>query len=711
MEAEVAVEMTRALNLKRLLQPRHIAVFGGRPAAEVVRQCRRIGFAGEIWPVHPRHDEVHGLRCYRSVAELPQAPDASFVALPREVSVELVAALAQRGAGGVVCYASGFAEVGGDGVLLQQQLIRAAETMALVGPNCYGVLNYLDGAALWPDEHGGQHVERGVAIVAQSGNIGINLTMQRRGLPIAYLVTLGNQAGIGLAEAIDGLLDDERVSAIGLHIEGLGDAAAFSRAALKALQRGVPLVALKCGSSSAGARIALSHTSSLAGSDSLHDALFERYAVARVHEPAGLIETLKLLHRHPGLPGRRIISASCSGGEAALLADLAEAAGLQMPALPPQPQARLQALLGDKVHVANPLDYHTYIWGNKTAQTGCFAAMMDCRFDMHLLVLDLPRRDRCDGRDWAGTLDAFVAAQGQTGAPAAVLSSLPENLPDATAQRLLDAGIVPLQGLRDAMAALAAAARFGALRASSEMPQPLCALAVPSTDTESTLLDEWDSKRQLAAFGLAVPTGQAVAAAEVQAIADQLGYPVVLKAVGAALAHKTELGAVRLNLKDAPALAAALQAMRGLSQRFLVERMTTDAVAELIIGVQRDPQFGLALTVGAGGVLVELLKDAATLLLPTTREAVLQALQSLRCWPLLAGFRGRPPGDVDAVLDAVMAVASYAQQHAANLLELDVNPLLVRPGNPAERTGGGPGAVAVDALIRFGAGNDGAGHG
>lgn len=690
----------RRRNFRRLLRPRHIAVFGGAPAAEAVRQCRRFGFTGPIWPVHPRHDEVYGLRCFRSVAELPQAPDASFIALPREASVEVVAGLAQCGAGGAVCYASGFAEVGGNGVLLQQQLVDAAEAMALVGPNCYGVLNGLDGAALWPDEHGARRVERGVAVVAQSGNIGLNLTMQRRGLPLAYLVTLGNQAGIGLAEAIEGLLDDERVSAIGLHIEGLGDVAAFSRAALKALQRGVPLVALKCGRSAAGARIALSHTSSLAGADGLHDALFERYAVARVNDPAALVETLKLMHVHPTLPGRRLVTASCSGGEAALMADLAEAHGLQMPEPPPAARAQLEAVLGERVHVSNPLDYHTYVWGRKPEQTACFEALMACGFDMHMLVLDLPRRDRCEGRDWTTTLEGFVAAQRRSGAPAAVLATLPENLPEAEAQRLIDAGIAPLHGAREAMAALAAAARFGALRSATELPAPLAAVpALP--DEGATVLDEWTSKRRLAASGLAVPDGQLVTAAEVIAAAEQIGYPVVLKATGAALAHKTELGAVRLNIADAGALSAALEGMRHLSPRFLVERMARDAVAELIVGVQRDPQFGLALTVGAGGVLVELLKDAATLLLPTTRGAVLEALQSLRCWPLLQGFRGRPAGDVDAVLDAVMTVAAFAERHAAELLELDVNPLLVRPLDRPDRLG--PGALAVDALIRNGA--------
>jgi acyl-CoA synthetase (NDP forming) len=678
-------------NLHRLLKPRHIAVFGGAPAAEVVRQCLRIGFAGEIWPVHPRHDSVEGLHCWRSVADLPDAPDASFVALPREASIEVVAALARRGAGGAVAYASGFAEVGDEGAALQAKLVSAAQDMALIGPNCYGVLNGLDGAALWPDQHGGQRVARGVAIVAQSGNIGINLTMQRRALPLAYLVALGNQAGTGLADAIDGLLDDPRVSAIGLHIEGLGDVAAFSRVALRALECGVPLVALKCGGSAVGAQIAMSHTSSLAGADALCDALFRRLGIARVHEPAALVETLKLLHVHGALAGPRIVTASCSGGEASLAADLAEPRGLQLPPLPETARAPLQALLGDRVHVANPLDYHTYIWGDLAALTQCFAALMTCRFDLHLLVLDLPRSDRCSDRDWRTALDAFVAAQRLRGAPAAVVSSLPEGLPEAQAQALLAAGIAPMQGMAHAFDAIAASAAIGAARRRRDTLLPLDA-PQPSHGQVRTL-DEWASKQALARFGVPVPRGQAVAPAEAVACAESLGYPVVVKAVASELAHKTEAGAVCLNLGDAAAVQAAVDRLSCLSRRLLVEAMQRGAVAELIVGVQRDAQFGLALTVGAGGVLVELLQDSTTLLLPATRDDIRQALKSLRLWPLLAGYRGREAGDVDAALDAIEAVASFARHHAHRLHELDVNPLLVLPP--------GRGVVAVDALIRW----------
>ena len=689
---ESAMRGAARARLQRLLSPRHIAVFGGAAAAEVVRQCRKLGFAGAIWPVHPRHATVEGLPCFADVAALPQAPDASFIAVPREATVAVVAQLAARGAGGAICYASGFSEIGGVGVALQQQLVSAAAGMALVGPNCYGLLNYLDGVALWPDQHGGQRLKRGVAIVTQSGNIGLNLTMQRRHLPLAYLITVGNQAGEPMDAIVDTLLQDARVTAIGLHIEGLGDVAAFSRVALRALAQGVPLVALKSGSSVLGARTTMSHTSSLAGSDRLYDALFARCGVARVFDPSGLIETLKLLHVHGSLAGTRITSASCSGGEASLVADLAQPRGLQMPDMPASAQRRLQAVLGDRVSVGNPLDYHTYIWGDAAAQTECFSGLLDCGFDMHLLVLDFPRHDRCDAATWQTTVDAFVAAQRHSGGAACVVSSLAEGLSEAQARQLLDHGIAPMQGIAECLDAIAHAAAIGAARLRVAATRPLAPLrALRGSGAE--LLDEASAKSALAAFGLPVPTGAVLDADAAAAYAERLGFPVVVKAVCAQLAHKTEAGGVRLNLQDAQQVRTAVAAMASLSERFLVEQMACDAVAEIIVGVHRDPQFGLALTLGAGGVLVELLKDSVTLLLPAGRPEVAAALQSLKVCRLLDGYRGRPAGDVGALIDAVLAVLAYAQAHEATLLELDVNPVLVLPA--------GRGVLAVDALIRI----------
>jgi acyl-CoA synthetase (NDP forming) len=225
-------------SLTRLLRPRSITVVGGRPAAEVIRQSDRIGFTGDIWPIHPKLTEIEGRRAYRSVAELPDAPDAAFVAVNRMLTVDVIGDLAARGAGGAICYAAGFSESGADGKGLQSALIRAAGAMPFLGPNCYGLINYLDNVLLWPDQHGGRQVARGVAIVTQSGNIGLNFTMQKRALPIAYLATLGNQAAVGLSAVIAAMLDDDRVTAIGLHIEGIDDPPALAAAMVRARQKG-----------------------------------------------------------------------------------------------------------------------------------------------------------------------------------------------------------------------------------------------------------------------------------------------------------------------------------------------------------------------------------------------------------------------------------------------------------------------------------------
>ena len=249
-----------------------------------------------------------------------------------------------------------------------------------------------------------------------------------------------------------------------------------------------------------------------------------------------------------------------------------------------------------------------------------------------------------------------------------------------------------MQGIAECLDAIAHAAAIGAARLRVAATRPLAPLrALRGSGAE--LLDEAGAKSALAAFGLPVPTGAVLDADAAAAYAERLGFPVVVKAVCAQLAHKTEAGGVRLNLQDAQQVRTAVAAMASLSERFLVEQMACDAVAEIIVGVHRDPQFGLALTLGAGGVLVELLKDSVTLLLPAGRQEITAALQSLKVYRLLDGYRGRPAGDVSALIDAVLAVLAYAQTHEATLLELDVNPVLVLPA--------GRGVLAVDALIRI----------
>ncbi|MFE9330401.1 acetate--CoA ligase family protein [Streptomyces sp. NPDC006925] len=687
-----------AHSLGRLLNPRHIAVYGGASAAAAVRRCRALGFAGELWPVHPRRDHIEGLPCHRSTTELPAAPDAAYLAVPAEATVEILAELAGRGAGGAVCHASGFAEDGPRGAALEDALRAAAGEMPVIGPNCLGVLNYLDGTALWADQHGGVRTGNGVAVITQSGNIGQNITMQRRALPLAYLINAGNGAVTGVPELIEALLDDPRVTAIGLHLEGIADPDGFARAALAALRRGVPVVALKTGSSELGAQTAMSHTSSLAGSDVLCEALFRRTGVARVAEVGTFVETLKLLHVHGPLSGppdpagrTRITSASCSGGEAALLADTAQLHGVELPPLPERSAARLRHVLGDKVSVRNPLDYHTYIWGDFHAQLECFTALLEAGCDMNALLLDLPRADLCEDEAWSTALDAFVAAHRRTGAPACVVGTLPEGVPEPVGRRLLSEGIAPLQGLADGVRAIAAAGRIGAARRTADRALPPHGGRAGRPARKEEMLDEHAGKRELADHGLSVPDSAVARPGEAAQAARTLGFPVVAKALAAGTAHKSEVGGVRLGLADEKAVEEAVSAMTGLADQFLIERMVPDAVAELLVGVHHDPAFGPALTLGAGGVLVELVRDTATSLLPTTVTEIEDALSSLRIWPLLRGFRGRPAGDVRAAVAAVQAVCAYVEDHP-EVTELDVNPLLVLPE--------GRGAVAADVVLR-----------
>ncbi len=329
------------------------------------------------------------------------------------------------------------------------------------GPNedHHRMLNYLDGAALWPDQHGGQRVEKGVAIIAQSGNIGVSLTMQQRSLELAYLISVGNQAGVAIHEYIEALIEDKRVTAIGLLVEGLGDMAAFSKAAIKALSKRVPIITLKSGASELGTQIALSHTSSLTGTDALYDSLFERLGIMRVKSLPQFMEALKFLSVIGPLPGPKIASISCSGGEAGMMADMAESVGLPFPPLLEKQRQELYTVLGDRVVLGNPLDYHTYIWDDEEAQYRCFAAMLKgSQDDITLKILDYPRLDRCDDTTWVKTARAFSRAVTKQGVRGAVVSTLQESLPPEARTTLLKQGIVPMQGLEECLIAIRGAA-------------------------------------------------------------------------------------------------------------------------------------------------------------------------------------------------------------------------------------------------------------
>ncbi|MCR8826788.1 acetate--CoA ligase family protein [Pseudosulfitobacter koreensis] len=668
--------MTR--DLSRLLRPRSIAVVGGGAwCAQVVKQTLLMGYPGAVHIVHPKGIVVEGIASVPMVEDLPQVPDAVFIGVNRHVAIDVIGRLARMGAGGAVCFASGFAEAAAedaDGLNLQAQLVVAAGKMPFLGPNCYGYVNALDGALLWPDQHGCARVERGVAILTQSSNIAINLTMQLRGLPIAYTVACGNMAQTSQAEIALGLLDDPRVTAIGLHVEGFGDTGAWHRLALRAAERGVPLIALKVGASEQAQRATVSHTASLAGGDAGAAALLKRLGIGRVRDLPTFVETLKLLHVVGPLDAPTLSSISCSGGEASLAADTAHGRGVSFPGLTQGQHGALAAALGPMVALSNPLDYNTYIWRDADAMARAWAPMAAEHIGLTLLIVDYPHTD---ATDWECATLAALQVRAQTGRPVAMVATLPELMPKDVAQRLIDGRVVPMNGLTEAIAAADVAAHLQLPVARPPLP--------PGMARGGAVLMEYEAKAALAEHGLDVPKSVTVLGKTASGL-DGLTPPFAVKGLG--LAHKTEAGAVLLNIavEDVP---QALADLPGTGS--MIEEMVSGGVAELLVGVTRDPAHGFVLTIGAGGVLTELLEDTVSLLVPSDEIAVIQALTQLKCAALLDGYRGKPAADRDSIVDAIMAVQSYVIAQADAISEVEVNPLICTPTR----------AVAADALIRI----------
>ncbi len=674
-------------DLDRLLRPKSIAVIGGGAwCISVIEQCRKMKYRGTIWPVHPSKPTIGNLSAFSSIEHLPGIPDAVFIGVNRHATLDIVQHLSRIGAGGAVCFASGFSEAQaetGDGTDLQEKLLLAAGSMPILGPNCYGFINYLDGALLWPDQHGGARCKSGVALLTQSSNIAINLTMQARGLPLAYVVTAGNQAQTGLADIAMGLLADDRVTALGLHIEGIGDLRAFEALAHEARRRGKPIVALKAGKSQQAQAAAISHTASLAGSDTGARALLKRLGIAQVDSLPELLETVKLLHFTGPLPSNRIVSMSCSGGEASLMADAGLGRDVTFPPLDRHQSSALRAALGPKVALANPLDYHTYIWSDTDAMAKAFTAMLETDAAIGCLIVDFPRTDRCDAAMWDCVIPAAARASKAAAKPLALVATLPEAMPEAVAMEIIKAGLIPLLGLDDALTAIASAAYLGQPRAA---PQPLLP---PASGIKSGIMSEAEAKSALAGFGVDIPgSARAHDLVSLQQASLGLRFPQVLKAEG--LAHKTESGGVVLGLNSTDDVLMAAQNMQ--AESYLLEEMITDSVAEVLIGVLCDPAHGFVLTLASGGILTEIMADSTSLLLPTTESDITRTLMSLRIAPVLRGYRGKPAADISAIVKAVLAVQDYVTAHADRLGEVEINPLICTPSR----------AVAADALITLG---------
>jgi len=698
-DAQSTARGRRLHNLGRMMRPASIVFIGGAQAAGAINACRRAGFKGQIWAVNPRRSEMAGVACVASLADLPGVPDAALLGLSPERSVEAVQALAAMGAGGAVCMSAGFAELGDHGTKLQRQLKQAAGDMAVLGPNCMGVMNLFDGAAVWGADNQMEPVgNKGAALISQSGAFAFGIANVERGFPLGYNISTGNQAVIDAADCIEAVLDDGRVRAIGLYLEGLNDGNTLGAACWRALQKGVPVVVLKGGDTPDGEAVAISHTGAMVVESDLWRAFAKRFGIAEVSSPKALVETLKFL-TVSGVPaGERLSAVTFSGGLNGLIAAKAPGLGLSLPQPGPEGAASLRLAMPETVPVANPLDLNVPFSSkngismeNGQAIANGITDLARGVADMVTFFVDVPRHDEKNlDAAWLPSMQHLGGAARELGLPFAVAGILPEGIEPELRQRLIEDGVSPLLGFGDALEALSVGAGLGYVQKSKQnLPFPALYGAAHEAG-QVRMLDEAQSKDLLREFGLAMPQSVTATPAQAAQAAQQLGFPVAVKVLSHTIAHKAKMGGVRLGLKstaevtDAVAdIQAAVAAAPGdhTADRFLIEQMIAAPVAEYIIGIKRQPALGLALMIGRGGVEVESQRQYQTLLLPLVDTDLQQALAAIGLTPTTHGY--------DAFRAAALSVASFAEQHQKTLQGLDVNPVIITASGEA---------IAADAL-------------
>ncbi len=686
--------------IARLMAPRSVAIVGastdatktsGRPVAYL----RKHRFGGAIYPVNPRVDAIDGLPCYPDVAALPAVPDVAIVLLGVERAHVAVRELAQRGTPAAIVLAGGYGETGAEGARRERELLEAAGTMRLLGPNTIGLVNLTDNIVL--SATGALEMERfpsgAIGVVSQSGGI-LGALLSRaaaRGIGLSKLVATGNEADLEIADFVDRLADDAATRVIALYVESVRRPDRFRAAAAKCARAGKPIVAFKIGRSEAGAQAAISHTGALAGAERMYDAFFRETGVIRAHTFDGLLDIPAALATGRVLRGRRVAILTSTGGAGALVADSVGLAGFAAPAPDAATAARLRALEpGPQASLdRNPIDV-TLAGLKPQLLRGAIAALLESpTYDALAVIvgsssLAMPELMADAIRDCLPASDKPVVAYVSPHAP-------------EVGALLTRSGVPAYAAPESCASALEGLLRVASLDASSKGVRvaPRAAGGLPRGT-----LDEAQAKALFERFGIPGTREIAVSSArEAQDAAQALGGRVALKVLSAAIAHKSDVAGVALDVA-ADAIGARLDAMAhavgracGIApRRFLVQEMVEDGV-EMIVGMHRDP-LGTAILLGMGGVTAELFDDTAVCMLAPgtalTPEAALALAQGLATWPLLDGFRGHPRADVQALVAALVAFSTMVAQLGERLLEAEINPLFVLPV--------GRGVKAADAL-------------
>lgn len=701
----------KAMNLpaERLLRPASVAFVGisakgTGAAAKMLKSLQRSGFAGPVWLVHPTADAIAGLPCHASIADLPGAPDCLVIAVPGEAVQEAVEQAAARGIPAALIVSEGFADAGTDeGRARQEKLVATARAagMAIAGPNCMGIAALChDFAATMADIPDGL-TAGGISLLSQSGGL-LNAVAElaaNRGVGMNYLISMGNQAVLDLADYIDHLTGDPATKVIAVVMEGARNGRRF-RAAVERASRVKPLVILKLGQSEKGQAATLAHTGTLAGNAQAYEALFRRAGVAAVQSLDELVETAALFATAPLPAGRGLCLLTVSGGATSLISDLAEKAGVDFPPLSAATVARVGEALGVNRDFGNPLDTVGMPRLRKEgALEGVVAALQDDPgIDMIGLVLGM----RLDGAPNHQLLvDTLADLARGSAKPLFVLSFIANSLTAHWRGFGASRGLPLVEDLELGLRAIRHLSDYAAYRAvvPSGAESVYCENGVPQEGTTGRMLSEAESKKILGAAGLPV-TREALARTpdEAAGLAAEFSAPVALKIQSPDIPHKSDIGGVKLGVRADDASEAATEILSNAARHcpeaaiegVLVQEMVSGG-AEFILGMNLDPQFGPMVVVGGGGVMVEVFKDAASALAPVTRPEAEALVAGLKVSKLLDGFRGAEPLDRDALVDCIVSFSEFAARTDGDFAAIDLNPVFVR--------GRGKGVRIADALI------------
>jgi acetyltransferase len=688
-------------DLGRFFNPRSAALvgatedlskFGGR----CLRLLLEFGFNGRVYPINPKYDRIAGTDCFASVAALPEPPDHVGIVVPAAVVMQTLRQCAERGAKFATVFTAGFAESGTEqGRAMQAEITAfcAESGLRVMGPNCNGLVNFVDGFALTstaavtvPPARPGN-----VGIVSQSGGLGqVNVMWraQQAGIPVSYEVSCGNDCDLDALDYARFMVEDAATEVVLLVLERIPGGAKLATLAADAAERGKPLVILKLGRTEEGSRAAASHTGVLTGSDAVHDAAFRRYGLIRVDDCHELYETAMLLRDRARRPsGRGLAGMAISGGNAVQLADLGASIGLSWPEYAPETRRRLAAYIPSIGTISNPTDLTAAAIGQKDT----FGAVLEIIADDPGVGTVVPILTFASRAEITRVRDFALTAP----KPVAVLWSGGCN-DDRTLDPnfLSGAGVTVFRDTGPLLRAVSRAAAYGEF-AQSQRPAPSrpdgtdLSAARAALGAWSPALTEQASKRVLAAYGLPITQESlATTAAEAVLFARRLGRPVALKIQSPDIPHKTEAGGVTLGLEGDAAIEAAFAAIMESARAYapdarlegvLAQEMVPAGV-EMMLGVSRDPVFGPVLTVALGGIFVEILGDVAHLPAPVSAVEAEAMLRQLKGWPLLDGARGRPRADVAALADAMVRLSWLAVDLGDAVAEIDVNPAIVGPG-------------------------------